>query len=153
MSRGERKLEEGAQRYLAEGERIEVIQPVRAKGALNAAAFGGAVGTVAGASGSKAERAAAAEVGVKLGSFMALAITNDRLLLFAVGGVASVKELLAELPLPEVESIEVERAMLGARKRITIATGGGSFVLETQGRAKPELFTGALRRLRVAPAS
>jgi hypothetical protein len=148
MSRGERKLAEGAQPFLADGERIEVIQPVRAKGALNAAAFGGAVGTVAGAGGSKEERTSAAEVGVKLGAFMAMAITDRRLLLFEVGGIASIKELLSEVPLSEIESIEVTKAMLGARKRIEISTRGGSFLLETQGRAKPEAFAEALERTR-----
>lgn len=148
MSRGERKLQEGAQPFLAEGERIDLIQPVRAKGALNAAAFGGAIGTVAGAGGSREERVSAAEVGVKLGAFMAMALTNRRLLLFEVGGIASVKELLGQIPLEQVESITVTKTMLGARKRVEIKARGGSFLLETQGRAKPERFVEALERTR-----
>jgi hypothetical protein len=148
MSRGERKLEEGAGRYLRDGEGIEVIQPVRAKGALDAQALGGAVGTLAGAGGSKQERAAAADVGVRLGRFMALALTNQRLLLFEVGGIATVKELLGEIPLGEVDSITVTKAMLGARKRVEVVARGGSFLLESQGRAKPERFTEALERTR-----
>lgn len=144
-SRGERKLAEGAAKFLEEGERIAVIQPVRAKGALDAAAFGGAIGTVAGAGGSSAERTAAANIGVELGSFMALALTDRRLLLFSVGGIATVKEVLAAIPVSEVESIDVTKAMLGARKRVGISARGGSFTLETQGRAKPERFAEALR--------
>lgn len=138
MSRGQRKLEEQAAAYLQEGERIEVIHPVRNKGSLDAAAFGGALGAIGGARGSRAEREAAADVGVELGSFMAMALTNERLLLFSVGGVAKITGLLSEVPLSEVESISVSKVMLGARKRIEVASRGGSFVLETPGRAKAE---------------
>lgn len=148
MSRGMRKLEEGAQPFLREGERIEVIQPVRNKGSLDAAALGGAIGAAAGARGSSAEREAATGVGVELGAFMAMAVTNERLLLFSVGGVAKVKDLLSELPLAEVESIEVTKAMLGARKRITVAARGGAFVLEAPGRQKAEELSEALARAR-----
>lgn len=134
MSKGFRKLEEGADQFLHEGERLEVIQPVRNKGSIDAAAFGGAIGAVAGARGSKGERAAAESIGVELGAFMAMGITGERLLLFSVGGVAKIKDLLSELPLTEVDSITVDKAMLGARKRITVRVRGGEFVLETPGR-------------------
>lgn len=152
MAKGFRKLEEGAAPFLHEGERLEVIQPVRNKGSIDAAAFGGAIGAVAGAHGSKGERAAAESIGVELGAFMAMGITRERLLLFSVGGVAKIKELLSELPLAEVNSIKVDKAMLGARKRITVAARGGSFVLETPGRQKPEEFAAALERARGSPS-
>jgi hypothetical protein len=122
-----------------------LIQPVRAKGALDASAFGGALGTVAGAGGSSAERNTAAGIGVELGTFMALALTDRRLLLFSVGGIATVKAVLAAIPIAEMESIEVTKALFGARKRIEISARGGAFTLETQGRAKPERFAEALR--------
>ena len=150
MSRGMRKLEEGAKPFLREGERLEVIQPVRNKGSLDAAALGGAIGAVAGARGSKSERQAAADVGVELGAFMAMAITSERLLLFSVGGIASVKDLLAELPVAEVDSIAVSKVMLGARKRVAVSARGGSFELETPGRQRPEELAEALERSRAA---
>ena len=148
MSRGMRKLAEGAEPHLQPGERIEAIQPVRNKGSIDAAAFGGAIGAAAGARGSSQERQAAADVGIELGAFMALAVTTQRLLLFAVGGVATVKELLAEVPIAEVDSIEVAKVMLGARKRITVALRGGSFVLEAPGRQRAEELADALARAR-----
>jgi hypothetical protein len=143
-----RKLEEGAQSYLNHGERTEVIQPVRNKGSLDAAAMGGAIGAITGARGSRTEREAAADAGVQLGSFMALAITGRRLLLFSVGGVAKVTGLLSQVPLEEVDSIEVSKVMLGARKRIAISTRGGSFVLETPGRQKAEELARAFESAR-----
>ena len=148
MSRGVRKLEEGAASFLGDGERLEAIQPVRNKGAIDAAAFGGAIGALAGAGGSSAEREAAAEVGINLGTFMAMAVTSERLLLLSVGGVAKVKDLLGEIPLADVESITVSKVMLGARKRITVAARGGSFVLETPGRQRAEQLAEALERAR-----
>jgi hypothetical protein len=148
MSRGVRKLAEGAEPHLRPGERIEAIQPVRNKGSIDAAAFGGAIGAAAGARGSSQERQAAAAVGVELGAFMALAVTSQRVLLFAVGGVAKVKELLAEVPLAEVDSIDVSKVMLGARKRITVTLRGGSFVLEAPGRQRAEELAEALARSR-----
>lgn len=148
MSRAERKLAEGAQEFLRPGERIAVIQPVQNKGALDAAVVGGAIGAIAGAKGSRAEREAAAGIGVELGAFTAMAITDQRLLFFAISGMAKVKELRSEIPLGEVDSIEVKKAMLGTRKRIQIAARGGSFLLETPGRAKAELFTEALAAAR-----
>lgn len=143
-----KKLEAGAADFLREGERIEVIQPVRNKGSIDAAAFGGAIGAVAGARGSKREREAAAGVGVELGTFMAMAVTNERLLLFSVGGLATVKGIQAELPLPDVESIAVRKVMLGTRKRITVAVRGGAFELETPGRQRAEELAEALERVR-----
>ena len=150
MPRGFKKLEEGAARFLREDERLEVIQPVRNKGALDAAALGGAIGAVAGAKGSKGERAAAADIGVQLGTFMAMGVTNQRLLLLSVGGVAKVKELLSEIPIAEVDSITVSKALLGTRKRITVAARGGSFVLEAPGRQKAEELAEALERARAS---
>lgn len=147
MSRGFRKLEEGAAQFLRPGERLNVIQPVRNKGSLDAAALGGAIGALAGARGSKGEREAAAGVGVELGTFMAMGLTGERLLLFSVGGVAKVKDLLGDVPLAEVDSITVSKAMLGARKRITVAARGGAFVLETPGRQKAEQFADAFERV------
>jgi hypothetical protein len=150
MARTFRKLEEGAAPFLRDGERLELIQPVSNKGSLDAAALGGALGAIGGARGSQAEREAAAGVGVELGAFMAMGLTSERLLLFSVGGVAKVKELLSEIPLGEVESIEVTKAMLGARKRIRVAARGGSFLLEVPGRQQAEEFEAALARLRPA---
>jgi hypothetical protein len=148
MSRGTRKLEEGAAPFLQEGERLEAIQPVRNKGAIDAAAFGGAIGAVAGAGGSRGESEAAAEVGIDLGTFMAMAVTSERLLLLSVGGVAKVKDLLGEVPLVDVDSITVNKVMLGARKRVLVAVRGGSFVLETPGRQRAEELVEALERAR-----
>jgi len=148
VTRGARKLAEQAQSHLADGERVEALHPVRNKGSIDAQAFGGAIGTVAGAHGSRAEREAASGIGVELGAFMAIAVTDRRLLLFSVTGVAKLDKLLSEMPLAEVESITVEKTMLGARKRITIAARGGSFQLEAPGRAKVEELTEAFEAAR-----
>lgn len=87
-------------------------------------------------------------MGVELGAFMAMALTDQRLLLMSVGGVAKVKDLLGEVPLAEIDSISVEKVMLRARKRIRISARGGSFVLEAPGRQAAEQFTEAFDRLR-----
>lgn len=144
VARQFKRLAEGAAEHLRDGERLAVIQPVRNKGSLDAAAFGGAIGAVAGARGSRVERQAAADLGVELGAFMAMAITSERLLLFSVAGIGTVKQLLAEIPRTEVESISVDKAMLGARKRIRVTARGGSFELEAPGRQRAEELAQAL---------
>ena len=143
-----RKLAEQAQEYLSDGERIVAIQPVRNKGSLDAQASGGAIGTVVGARGSDREREAAVNAGVELGAFMALAITTERLLVFAVGGVARIDRLLSEVPLAEVDSITVDKVMLGTRKRITATVRGVPFALEAPGRQRAEELADALERAR-----
>ena len=114
MPRQFTKLVQGAARFLRDDEHIEVIQPVRNKGAIDAAALGGAIGAMAGAGASTSEREAAAGIGVQLGTFMAMGISNQRLLLFAVGGVAKITGLLSELPLTEVELYRGEESDVGS---------------------------------------
>jgi hypothetical protein len=61
---------------------------------------------------------------------MGLAITSQRLLIFKAGGAMtlSAKELLSGVPLSEVDSIEVGKAVL--TKPVTITVNGESFQVE-----------------------
>ena len=84
-------------------------------------------------------QAAKAEAGAQAGGFelaspLALAITDRRLLSLGLGATpgmgmdGEVKELVGEAPLEAVDSIEIERLLMG--KVVTITVRGSEFKLE-----------------------
>lgn len=78
-----------------------------------------------------AAQAAAEANGVRLAQRMIVALTSRRLLVFRSGGAfrPNVAELLTELPLAQIESIDVEEGKLS--KTATVRAHGLEFLFET----------------------
>ena len=160
MARSEAKIADGAAPFLEPGERVLAAVVARPRGwtQSNASAGGGAAaGLIGGAIGNKKQRSnvdAAAKAGFELASPMALAVTERRLLSLAVGaGVGmgiglKVKELVSEVPLREVDSIESKR--LAAGKTVTVTIRGVPFVLEVGAGGNVDGVIEALERAKTA---
>jgi hypothetical protein len=140
MARFETKIKDGAAPHLEQGEEVLAAIVARPRGwtQANASAGGGAIaGMVGGELGHKKQRdntAAAEDAGFQLGSPMALAVTNQRLMSLdisspiglGIGG--NVKGVISAVPLEAVDSIEVKR--LAAGKVVTVTVRGTEFKLE-----------------------
>jgi hypothetical protein len=106
-----------------------------ASGALFARAVGGVATGMSADSRHETAHGAATEaagaVDVKLDKKMVLVITPRRMLIFKAGGAMTVKaqELITDIPIADVDSIEVGKATL--TKPVTITVRGSSFDLET----------------------
>jgi hypothetical protein len=119
---------EGAMRksmeeYLRPGEELLHVAIVQAKGMIGSAVAGGALGQAA--MGKRRDRQSAEQAetgGLRTASRMGLAITSDRLLLARAGGAMTLKakELLSEVPIAEVDSLEVAKGTIGKPVTITI---------------------------------
>ncbi len=122
--------------FLQPGEELLNVTIVQGKGMMRWMVAGGAVGaTAVGAirnrKGRDGEEGGPENEGeVKLSSKMALAITPRRLLIFKAGGAVTVKakELLSDVPIGDVDSIEAGKAAL--TKPLTITVRGESFQVE-----------------------
>jgi hypothetical protein len=117
--------------YLEPGEELLNLSIVQGKGMMKAMVGGGALGAAAvGAYKDRKGREAAEDGSVQLASKMGLAVTPRRLLIFKGGGalMLKAKELLAEFPIGEVESISVGKGAI--TKPISITAGGQSFQVE-----------------------
>ena len=128
--RSEDKIRAGARPWLAEGEEVLAAFVARPRGWTQGVA--GSIHVGAGQQG--VAHAAAKAASFRLGSPMALAITDRRLLSLSMGaqvgmGVGGgVKDLLAQAPLSAVDAIEVKRLLVG--KVVTVTIRGSSFNLE-----------------------
>jgi len=128
--KSEEKIREGAKPFMEEGESVLAAFVARPRGWTQQNAGVRAVG------GSQMAKAAAGAdaAGFELASPMALAITDRRLLSFALGATpgmgmgGQVKELAGEAPLDAVDSIEVKRLLMGKVVKVTIR--GNEFKLE-----------------------
>jgi hypothetical protein len=140
MARAETKIKEGAAPFLEDGEEVLAAVAARPRGwtQSGASAGGGAIaGMVGGHLGGKKQQKnieAAEEAGFQLASPMGLAVSNRRLLSFQLGALVGmgvggdVKDLVAAVPLSDVDSIEVKR--LGMGKTITATVRGTPFTME-----------------------
>jgi len=128
--KAEEKIREGAGPFLQEGEEILAAFVARPRGWTQ---------QNAGVRGLGASQAAKATAGAEAGGFqlaspMALAITDRRLLSFALGATpgmgmgGQIKELAGEAPLDAVDSIEVKRLLMGKVVKVTVR--GSEFKLE-----------------------
>lgn len=126
----EDKIKEGAQQFLESGEEVLAAFVARPRGWTQKMAGAHALGAHQVAKAGEA----AANAGFQLGSPMALAITQKRLLSLAMGAQAGmgigggVKELLSAVPLSEVDSIKVKKLLIG--KIVELGVRGQSFKLE-----------------------
>jgi hypothetical protein len=132
MSSYEDKIKQQAGSYLKPGERVLAAFIARPRGAMQART--GLAGSIVGGRKVGQQRRAAEEAGLKLVSPMALTLTDQRLLVFkvsppiALGKGGDVKDLVSEAPLPDVESIDAKRLLVG--KVVTVTVRGAAFKLE-----------------------
>jgi len=126
--------------YLAPGEELLSVTPVQGAGMMKGYFLAGEVGVaIKGARRDKAARESEAsganEGGVTLASTnMTLAITSRRLLIFKFGKGrgANPKYLLTDLPIGEVDSIQVGSSSGKLTKPVTLTVGGEVFQLEAR---------------------
>ena len=148
--RSEDKIRAGARPWLAEGEQVLAAFVARPRGWTQ-----GVAGSIhAGAGQQGAAHAAAEAASFRLGSPMALAITDRRLLSLSMGaqvgmGVGGgVKDLLGQAPLSAVDAIEVKRLLVG--KVVTVTIRGNSFKLEVGAGANTKGVVAAFEQRRLA---
>lgn len=126
----EDKIKEGAQQFLEPGEEVLAAFVARPRGWTQQMAGSMVIG------GNQVAKAgdAAANAGFQLGSPMAVAITQTRLLSLAMGPQAGmgigggVEGLLGAVPLSDVELIKVKRLLVGSV--VELGVRGQNFKLE-----------------------
>ncbi|MEA2685015.1 MAG: hypothetical protein QOE93_210 [Actinomycetota bacterium] len=141
MGSYDKKLAEGAQPFLDEGEQILAAFIARPRGWTQAMAGRHTLGIAQHLGSGKMQDAdeGARAGGFGLASPMALAVTQRRLLSLEIGspigmGIGGkVKGLAGAAPLTDVESIEVKR--LAAGKTVTVTVNGSPFTLEVNAAA------------------
>jgi hypothetical protein len=147
-TRQEKKIEEGAGRFLDGGEKVLAAIVARPRGWTQAAAGSARRGFAH--QGRNPAAAGQAELG--LASPMALAITQRRLITFRIGspigfGIGgAVKELVSAVPLAAVDSIEVRRLLLG--QVLTVNVRGRAITLEANPLAGCRALAETLERVR-----
>jgi hypothetical protein len=145
-SRHERKIVEGAGAFLEPGEDVLAAIVASPRGHSQRAAGVRPLGAIQ----QRRVEETAEQVGVRLTTPMALAVTRWRLLTLRIGspiglGIGGkVKELLSAVPLTEVESIEVKRLVLG--KTLTLTVRGVPIVLEANAAASASDLADAFAR-------
>ena len=151
-SRQERKLVEGAARFLEPGEtRWRRSSPPHAATPSRSPARRRWARLSRGA-----PRLAPEAADLRLAAPMAVAVTSHRLLTLRIGtpiglGVGGeVKELLSAVPLAEVDSIEVKRLLLG--KTVTLTVRGVAIKLEANAAAGAKELADAFRRAKAGAA-
>jgi hypothetical protein len=143
MAAYDKKLKEGAQPFLEQGEEVLAAFIARPRGWTQSIAGARPLGNA-----QMGENAAgAAASGFALASPMALAVTQRRLLTLSIGspiglGIGGkVKGIAGSAPLAAVDSIEVQR--LAAGKTITVTIEGQPFKLEANAAADAKGFVAA----------
>ncbi|MEP7115273.1 MAG: hypothetical protein ABI862_18570 [Ilumatobacteraceae bacterium] len=135
MGAYDRKLREGAEPFLDEGEEVLAAFIARPRGWTQSIAGARNLGRVQVNENSRD----AASVGFALASPMALAITQRRLITLSIGspigmGIGGkVKGIAGSAPLAAVDSIEIQRLAVG--KVVTVTIGGEPFKLEANAAA------------------
>ena len=129
----EDKIKRQGQEHLEDGERVLAAFIAQPRGATIAKVGGLAPGAIGGRKMNQ-ERRAAEEGGLKLTTPMALALTDRRLVVFAVsqpiamGKGGDVTQLFSAVPRSDVDSIEVKRLLVG--KVVIVTVRGSSVKLE-----------------------
>jgi hypothetical protein len=138
----EKAMEKSVRPYLQPGEELLNVTLVQGKGIAKAMLAGGVVGAMAvGAHRDRKAREAGGDV--QLSSKMGLALTDRRLLLFKAGGAVTLKaqELLTEVPVAEVDGIDVGKGVV--TKPVTLTIRGEAFQVETPRAANTDKLVAA----------
>ncbi len=128
----EAQLKEEARAMLEPGEEILASVVAQPRG-TSTSKVGGLGPQAIGSAWARKSKGGAERAGLELTNPMALALSQRRLLVFAIetsgmGKPKAVKELHSSAPLDEVESISVKRLLVG--KTMKIAMQGGEVKLE-----------------------
>ena len=149
-SKYERKIKSGAAPLLEDGEEVLAAFIARPRGWTQATA-----GSVHVGSHQQGKAHAGAEAaGFELASPMALAVTQRRLVTLKIGspiglGIGgAVKELVAAVPLSDVDAIEVKKLGLGSV--VTVMVRGSEFKLEANAAAGVKDFVAEFERAKAA---
>ncbi|MEP7203234.1 MAG: hypothetical protein ABI894_11520 [Ilumatobacteraceae bacterium] len=140
MAAYDKKLKEGAQPFLDEGEQVLAAFIARPRGWTQSMAGARPLGHAQ----MSENTAGAAASGFELASPMALAVTQRRLLTLSIGspiglGIGGkVKGIAGSAPLSAVDSIEIQRLAVG--KTITVTIEGQLFKLEANAAADAKGF-------------
>jgi hypothetical protein len=148
MSRHERKIKDGAARFLEDGEQVLAAVIAAPRGSTQQAA-----GSMHLGSAQRARAHGAAElVDLRLEAPMAVALTQRRLLTLKIGtpiglGIGgSVKELMSAVPIGHIDSIGVKRLALGYT--ITLTVRDVAITLEANNASGAKRFADAFGRTR-----
>jgi hypothetical protein len=151
-------MRKSVEAHLQPGEELLNVTIVLGKGMMRALVGGGvagaaAVGAIRDRKGRDHDAGDPPSGGtVELSSKMALAITPGRLLIFKAGGAVTVKakELLSDIPIAEVDSIEVGKGAL--TKPLTLTVRGESFRVEAPKAANTNKLVSAFEQARATSA-
>jgi hypothetical protein len=154
----ERKIKEGAQPFLEDGEEILASFVARPRGWTQSSAGQAGPGALAAELGMAKQRQAheageAAEF--RLASPMALALTQRRLLVIEIGSIGlgiggKVKRIVSASPLADVDSIEIKRLAIG--KVVTVTVRGTPIKLEANALADAKGLASAFERAKAESA-
>lgn len=147
--------------YLAPGEELLSVTPVQSSGMMRGYFIAGEVGlAIKGAMRDRTAReteASGADGGrVKLASAnMTLAITSHRLLIFkfGTGRGANPEWLLTDIPIGEVDSIEVGSSKGKLTRPVMLIVGGESFELEARKAVNTDTLTSTFEQAKSARAA
>jgi hypothetical protein len=152
----EDKIKQQATPYLEDGERVLSAFIARPRGS-GVATGAGLVGQAIGGRQLTRQKEAAQDVGLRLVSPMALALTDRRLMVLSVsaplalGKGGDVKEFVSGVPLSEVDSIESKRLLAGSVVVLTVQ--GMSFKLEAGAKSGAKNLLEEFERLRASSPS
>jgi hypothetical protein len=126
------QLKEEARPFLEDGEEIIASFVAQPRGTTTSKVGGLAPQAIGGAWAGKSKKGAEA-ASLKLANPMALALSDRRLIVFAIetsamGKPKAVKELVSSVPVGEVESIQVKRLLVG--KTVKVSANGAEAKLE-----------------------
>ena len=152
----DKAMKKSIESYLQPGEEVLSVMIVQGKGMTGWLAGGGVAGqAVVGAIRDRKESARAAaddssEGDVKLANKMGLAVTSERLLVFKAGGAVTLKakELLTEVPIGEVDSIEIGKGVI--TKPLTLTIRGEPFQVEAPKASNPNKLVSAFEQAKGA---
>ena len=138
------KLTESVVALVAPGEEVLAAVCVQPKGLGNATAVGGLAGAVLAGRGGKETRESVERTGIQVPRWAALAVTRQRLLVLKMNAMGTkADEIVSEVPIAEVESIETSKSML--RRQVTLNARGGTFEFEAHKAAPVDSLTDALQ--------
>jgi hypothetical protein len=143
--------------YLQPGEELLSATIVQGKGLGKVALAGGVVGALAVASvrdrKARKDGAETSPEDVRLSSKMGIGVTTRRLLLFKAGGsmTLSAKELLSDVPIADVDSIEVGKGVV--TKPITLTIRGQAFQVEAPRAANTDKLVSSFTQAKAASAA
>jgi hypothetical protein len=145
----ERKVEDGVQPFLDDGERLVVAIIARPRGSTQSTTGSAPLGTAQ----QQKARAAADQAGLRLANPMALALTQKRVLTFRIstpigfGIGGSVQELVGAVAISDTDAIDVTRLILGFV--VTVTVRGIPIKLEAGGLSSAKRLAAEFNRLRV----